>query len=140
MRDSYDALNGRTKKFAVDVVTFARELDELPVVRWLTRQLVSAATSVAANQRAARRSRSSKELLAKLSIVVEEADESAFWCEFLQELSIPKHLIPTLIELTDEAQQLLAIFSKGRATMRRRAQLTSAVGMVIAVLLAALSF
>jgi four helix bundle protein len=63
MRESYDALNQRTKKFAIDAVLLARELESVPVVRWLVRQLVSAATSVAANQRAARRARSQKELL-----------------------------------------------------------------------------
>ena len=67
-----------------------------------------------------RRARSNRELAAKLSVVVEEADESAFWCELLQDLPIPPQLKPQLDELTEEAHQLMAIFSKGRATMRRR--------------------
>jgi four helix bundle protein len=120
VRDSYDTLNARTKKFAVRVILFARALEDIPVVRSLAKQLVAAGTSVAANQRAARRARSNRELAAKLSVVVEEADESAFWCELLQDLPIPSRLRPPLDELTEEAHQLVAIFSKGRATMRRR--------------------
>jgi four helix bundle protein len=75
---------------------------------------------VAANQRAARRARSNQELAAKLSIVVEEADESAFWCELLQDVGVPSHLAADLAELTGEAKQLRAIFARGRATVRRR--------------------
>ena len=120
MRESYDALNARTKRFAVGVILFAKGIEQIPVIRWLAKQLVTAGTSVAANQRAARRARSTKELAAKLAVVVEEADEAAFWCELLLDLSIPSELHARLIELTDEAQQLRAIFSKGRATVRHR--------------------
>ncbi len=120
VRESYDSLNARTKKFAVRVILFARAIDDIPVIRGLAKQLINAGTSVAANQRAARRARSNRELAAKLSVVVEEADEAAFWCELLKELSLPSQLRAQLDELTDEAHQLVAIFSKGRATMRRR--------------------
>src|SRR5262249_48304994 len=115
MRAGYDDLNERTKAFAVRMLVFARHIESLPVTRWLTKQLVSSATSVAANQRAARRARSARELASKLSIIVEEADESLFWCELLLELPLPETLISELRALTDEARQLVAIFSKGRA-------------------------
>jgi hypothetical protein len=52
--------------------------------------------------------------------VVEEADESAFWCELLQELDLPAKLMPQLKAITSEAQQLSFIFAKGRATVRAR--------------------
>jgi four helix bundle protein len=120
VRDSYDDLNARTKRFAVRAVLLARGIDGVPVLRWLAKQFVSAATSVAANQRAARRARSNRELAAKLSIVVEEADEAAFWCDLFKELPIPSQLRPQLDDLADEAHQLLAIFSKGRSTVRRQ--------------------
>jgi four helix bundle protein len=120
MASQYDDLNQRTKDFAVRVVFFAKELEPLPVVRWLVRQLVSSATSVAANQRAARRARSDEELYSKLCIVVEEADETAFWCEFLQEVGLPVRLLPELKAIAAEAHQLVLIFAKGRATVRAR--------------------
>jgi four helix bundle protein len=111
MRDQYDALDARTKHFAIQI-------------RWLGRQLVNAATSVAANQRAARRARSDKELAAKLSIIVEEADESAFWCELLADLPLPDALRPRLSDLVTEAHELRAIHAKGRATVRARLRVT----------------
>ena len=120
MPSKYDDLNQRTKDFAVSVVAFAKNLEPIPVVRWLARQLVSSATSVAANQRAARRARSDEEVYAKLCIVVEEADETAFWCEFMQEVDLPVRLLPELKATADEAHQLVFIFAKGRATMRAR--------------------
>ena len=93
-------MNLRTKQFAVDVVLFAQSIEKIPVVRWLAKQFVDAAT--------------------RLSIVVEEADEAAFWCELLRSLPLPTPLMPELNRLTDEAQQLLAIFAKGRSTVRSR--------------------
>ena len=81
-------------------------------------QLVRAATSVAANYRAARRSRSDREFLAKMSIVVEEVDESLFWLSLAidaQCVSVEKAGL-----LRDEAEQLLKIFASTRATLKRR--------------------
>jgi len=86
----------------------------------MAKQLVDAATSVAANQRAARRARSDKELAAKLSIIVEEADESLFWCELLQALSLLDVLSSELQALVGEARQLRAMYAKGRSTVRNR--------------------
>ena len=57
MRDRYDALDARTKQFAIQVILFAKEIESLPVLRLLVKQLVRAATSVAANQPAALRPR-----------------------------------------------------------------------------------
>lgn len=120
MASKYDDLNQRTKDFAVSVVSFAKQLEPIPVVRWLAMQLVRSASSVAANQRAARRARSDEELCAKLCIVVEEADESAFWCELLLEVDLPPRLIPELKAIAAEAHQLVFTFAKGRATVRAR--------------------
>ena len=113
-------MNDRTRKFAVDSINFAKRLDCVPVVRWVARQLVRSATSVAANQRAARRARSDRELAAKLSIIVEESDESAFWFGLLRDLDLPSQLHSELSRLQSEAGQLVAIYSKGRKTMRQR--------------------
>jgi len=124
MRDRYDALDARTKQFAIQVILLVKDIESLPVIRWLGRQLVDAATSVAANQRAARRARSDRELAAKLSIIVEEADETAFWCELLDALPLPAALKPRLRELILEAEELRAIFAKGRATVRERLRIS----------------
>ena len=66
----------RTKKFAVDVIKYCNTLPPTPASRVIVYQLIKAATSVAANYRAACRARSKAEFHAKMSIVVEEGDES----------------------------------------------------------------
>jgi four helix bundle protein len=58
----------------------------------LGKQLLRCGTAVAANYRAACRSRSKAEWIAKIGIVVEEADESVFWLEMLSDCEIvPAH-------------------------------------------------
>ena len=80
-------------------------------------QLLRSGTSVAANYRAACRARSRPEFLSKLAIVIEEADETAFWLEFL----VDAGLVPAskMKELLSEANQLVAIFNASRATAKK---------------------
>ena len=49
------------------------------------KQLLRSGTSIGANYRAACRARSRAEFIAKLGVVVEEADESIYWIELLGE-------------------------------------------------------
>jgi four helix bundle protein len=76
-------LRERTKRFAVKVFDV---IDQIPGSRKglvIQTQLAKAASSAAANYRAAQRARSRAEFISKLSIALEEFDESAFWLEFL---------------------------------------------------------
>jgi len=69
---------------------------------------------VAANYRATCLSQSKPSFIAKISIVVEEADEAAFWLEFIID---EKLLKMNLIEqLLSEARELTAIFVSSRKT------------------------
>src|SRR5436309_2820591 len=80
-----DELKRRTKQFALRVLKL---IDALPTTlggRTVGSQLVSSGTSVGANYRSACRGRSRAEFIAKLGIVEEEADESAFWLELIME-------------------------------------------------------
>jgi len=83
------------------------------------RQLLRSATSVGANYRAACRGQSHAEFAAKLSIVVEEADESLYWLELLKESSLIKPA--RLFELLKEANELVAISAAARKTAKRAA-------------------
>ena len=74
-----EKMRQRTKKLAVDVIVFLTELPPHKAMRLVDYQLTKAVTSVAANYRAACRARSQAEFHAKMSIVVEEADETLFW-------------------------------------------------------------
>ncbi|MGH9790013.1 MAG: four helix bundle protein [Candidatus Acidiferrales bacterium] len=115
-------LRDRTKKVALDVIRFFRSLPKTEECRIMGRQLIRAATSVAANYRAACRARSHAEFVAKIGVVVEEADESAFWLEMLRDSkSAPAAAVAPLL---NEANQLVAIFSASRRTARRSLAIT----------------
>ena len=118
-----DELKSRTKRFALDVLSFRRTLPATDEAADTGRQLSRSATGVAANYRAACRSRSDAEFAARVGVVLEEADESAFWMEVLTETGISKE--PRAIALLDEANQLTAIFAASSITARRRSNLKS---------------
>ena len=102
----------RTKKFAVDVIQFLAGLPPHKAMRVIDYQLTKSATSTAANYRAACRGRSQAEFHAKISIVVEEADESQFWLELIEDLAIDKST--ELTRLQNEALEILKVCAKAR--------------------------
>ena len=75
-------------------------------------QLLRSATSVASNYRASCRARSQAEFYSKISIVVEEADESQFWLEVLLEGNLIQE--PELSPLLKEAGEITAIVTSSR--------------------------
>jgi four helix bundle protein len=83
--DEIRKLQDRTKRFAVQVIRFFSGLPKTEAARTIGRQLLRSGTSVAANYRAACRARSSADFISKISIVVEEADETLFWLELLMQ-------------------------------------------------------
>ncbi|MCW5877856.1 MAG: four helix bundle protein [Anaerolineales bacterium] len=80
-------------------------------------QLLRAATSVGANDRAALRGRSRAEFISKLNIALEEADESLYWLELLSEARLAP--VTQLHGLLDEANQLVAILAASAKTARQ---------------------
>jgi len=109
-------LSHRTKSFALAAIRFFQMLPKSDEARILGRQLLRSATSVAANYRAANRSRSKQEFYAKLCIVVEECDESLFWMELLTESGIVSN--NQADQLMKETVELLRIFSASRRTAK----------------------
>ena len=106
-RDS-EALKARTKDFALRILRLYRSLPRTDEARILGKQLLRSSTSIGANYRAACRGRSRAEFAAKLGIVLEEADETVFWLELLEEGNIfPKG---KLSDLAREANELVSIF------------------------------
>ena len=111
-------LRQRTKQFALRVVKLFQALPKSDVARTLGRQVLRSGTSVAANYRASCRARSKAEFIAKLGIVLEEADETAFWLELLMESGVvPKSRLEGLLAETNE---LVRIFAASRQTAQRR--------------------
>src|SRR5580698_9834469 len=86
--DFAEMFKSRTKKFVVDNIKFYRTLPKTEEAKIIGRQLLRSSSSVGANYRAACRARSKAEFHSKLSTVVEEADESAFWMEIMVEADI----------------------------------------------------
>ena len=78
----------RTKAFAIRCIYLFRKLPKSTDAQLIGKQLFRSATSVAANYRAACIARSKAEFYAKLSVTLEEADESLFWLEILTETEI----------------------------------------------------
>jgi four helix bundle protein len=110
-------LKQRTKTFTLRVM---RLVDVLPTTiqgRNVADQLMRASSSVAANYRAVCRARSRKEFVAKLGIVIEEADEAAFWLELVVDGELVKAaLVQSLLQ---EANEIVAIMTAARKTAIR---------------------
>lgn len=113
-------LRRRTKEFAGAVVRFYVELDRRrEEISILGKQLLRSGTSVGANYREASRSRSDAEFIAKIELCAQEADETQYWLELLNEdCEISK--IRTQ-PIWDEADELIRIFiTMSQNTKKRR--------------------
>ncbi|MBN2317204.1 MAG: four helix bundle protein [Sedimentisphaerales bacterium] len=115
---SPDDLKKRTKQFGLRVIRLVQHLSNTKTASMIGNQLLRCGTSVGANYRAACRGRSKAEFIAKLGIVEEEADESAYWLEMLVEANIVK--IHSVAKLLAEANELTAIMTKSRQTAKRK--------------------
>ena len=92
-------------------------LPETYIANHIRGQLVRCATSVASNYRATCLAQSKASFVSKLSIVLEETDESCFWLEFIiDEKLLGKQLVEPLLK---EAEELTAIFVSSRKTARK---------------------
>lgn len=108
----------RTTRFAHRAVKLACALPKSSLGRHISGQLIRCSTSVAANYRAANLAQSKASFRSKLSIVLEEIDESQFWIEFLldEELLNPNFVM----DLKKEARELRAIFYSARKSLSKR--------------------
>ncbi|HLG59957.1 MAG TPA: four helix bundle protein [Vicinamibacterales bacterium] len=112
-----EQLRARTKKFAVDVIRFAKGIPKDHINDEMASQLTDAATSTAAHYRAVCRAKSRADFINKLSGAIEEVDESALWLEILAEAGISPRSQTT--PLWREADELTRIFVRSRETARR---------------------
>ncbi|MEO6285037.1 MAG: four helix bundle protein [Dyadobacter sp.] len=105
-------LQKRTKNFVLRSITVFKALPPTEEARIIGKQFLRSASSVGANYRAVCRSRSQNEFFAKLSITIEEADESLFWLEIISESGILP--VGKLMSLMSEAEEIVKILSKAR--------------------------
>jgi len=113
-----EELKNRTKEFAHRCVKLALELSNGQLGKHIASQLIRCSTSVAENYRASCMAQSKASFISKLSIVLEEVDESCFWLEFIiDEQLMKKNLVTPLL---NEAKELTAIFYASRKTARKK--------------------
>ena len=105
----------RTKQFVLDVIKLYQSMPNKGEFWVVGKQLLRSASSVGANYRASCRARSVREFFSKMSIVVEEADESSFWLEVLIESNMINN--PDTKRLLSESNEFTKIFSKSRKSV-----------------------
>lgn len=112
-----EKLKKRTKDFAIRIVKLYRALPNTGEAKVIGNQFLRSGTAVASNYRASCRARSNAEFIAKIGVVVEEADETVFWLEMLVDCEIfPEAKMKDLLQ---EANELLAIFAASQNTAKR---------------------
>jgi four helix bundle protein len=111
------AFQARTKQIGLRVVRMVEALPPSQAAGVIGRQVLRSATSVGANYRAACRAQSPRDLIRKLKIVEEEADETLYWLELLIESGIVERV--RLAGLIDETNQVLAMTVASLKTLRK---------------------
>jgi four helix bundle protein len=113
-----EIMKDRTKKFAKQIILLCRKLPKNREGNLMGNQIFRSGTSVASNYRAACRGRSKAEFIAKMGIVEEEADETIFWLEVIEEVEILKN--EPISSLMQECNEILSIVVSSINTARRR--------------------
>lgn len=108
----------RTKVFAHNCVKAALSLPSGILENHIKKQLVRCSTSVAANYRASCIAQTVPSVVSKISIAIEEADESEFWLEF----ALEEQLFTTeeIQYLLNEAHEITSILIKSRYTLQQK--------------------
>ncbi len=113
-------LKERTMDFAVRILKMVDALPKTTAGKAVGGQIARSGTSVAANYRAALRAKSDADFINKITIVLEEADESGFWIELAERAELlPSKRLKALLQ---EAEELTKIFNATRTTTKRRAR------------------
>jgi four helix bundle protein len=118
-------LQDRTKKFALRIISAFSRIPKTEAARVIGKQFLRSGTSVAANYRAACRARSAADFISKISVVVEEADETPFWVELIVEANlVPAKVVEALVV---ECEELSKMFSALLATAKANRQFTQSL-------------
>ncbi|KFF08985.1 hypothetical protein IX38_00245 [Chryseobacterium luteum] len=103
----------KTKQLSITII---KELSKLPyneAFAVIRKQIYRSSTSMAANYRAMCRARSKAERFSKISIVIEETDETLFWLEMLEELEyVQKEILEDMKNRTEEILKVTSSYRK----------------------------
>ena len=112
-----EELKARTKLFALSVISLVTKLPKNETSKVISYQILKSSTSVGANYRAACRAKSKADFVYKINIVEEEADETLFWLDIINESNLTNN--SKLAALLKEADELTAIFTSiGKSSKR----------------------
>ncbi|MBK7427737.1 MAG: four helix bundle protein, partial [Saprospiraceae bacterium] len=102
----------RLRVFSLSILSLSEKIPEHQRGRVINYQITKSGTSMYANFRAALRARSKAEFFSKLSIVVEEADETEMWLDLL----IASAILPeeSLKDIHNECIELMKVLSQMR--------------------------
>ncbi len=102
-----EAIKLRTKAIAIEAIRISGVIPNSHAGHVITRQLIRCGTAVGSNYRAAIRAKSTADYINKLKIVEEEADETIYWIELLEECNLVKST--EAIWLKTETTEILSI-------------------------------
>jgi len=114
-----EQIQKRTKKLALEIIRLSEYLPNKSVGWTFSNQIIRCSTSVAANYRAVCRAKSDKDFISKMETVIEEADETLFWLEMIEESKIINQQ-SEIIHLKKEANELISIFVASVKTVKQR--------------------
>ena len=97
----------RTKQLGLAVIRMTEKFPETRLAWVVKDQILRSALSVGANYRAVCRAKSDKDFINKMRIVEEEADETAYWLEIIEESDLLKS--DDFRELKREVNELVAM-------------------------------
>jgi len=113
-----ELIKKRTKQIGLEVIQLIDELPNKPSAWAIAKQIVRSSTSVGANYRAACRAKSTPDFINKLKIVEEEADETYYWLEILEESGLINTARVELLK--KEVNEILSIVVASIKTMRAK--------------------
>ena len=108
----------RTKKLAVAIIQQTENLPHTRAADIIGKQILRSGTSIGANYRAACRAKSTPDMINKMNIIEEDADETQYWLEILIESGlVPSEQISSIYK---EADEILAVTVASIKTLRNR--------------------
>ncbi len=113
-----EKLKQRTKQIGLDTLKLVEDLPNKPTLWEIQKQVIRSSFSVGANYRAACRAKSSADFINKLKIVEEEADETLFWLEVLEEISMVDVL--RVSHIKKEINEVISITVASIKTVRNK--------------------
>jgi four helix bundle protein len=111
------------KKFALRLVPLCEALPNKKISRIIEDQLLRSGFSAAANYRSDCNTQSKKSFNSKISIALEEIDETSFWLEIIEELQLIPH--KKLCLVAAESVELTKILGASRRTATKKLKINN---------------